>query len=232
MPAAPPPDLDIHRMNIVPPMRTAERAAVVIERGPNLVSPAAPQPLPNELRARVLTIVGDDISTGDMAPDGTIAMSVWSNIAACAPYMFQRIDPQFYERAREWGGGIIVGGENYGQGSSREHAALIPGYLGVRAIVASSYARIHRRNLLAVGIAPLLLPAGAPVARVGDEWVIEDLSGAVSDHDDSVLCMTPNGALELGLDLSPAERATLTAGGLLAQVRERGRQPVGQLGVG
>ncbi|MGP3533200.1 aconitate hydratase [Microbacterium sp. RD1] len=226
VPAAPPPDLDIHRTNILPPPREAERAAVVIERGQNLVPPAAPQPLPATVRARVLAVVGDDISTGDMAPDGTIAMSVWSNIAACAPYMFQRVDPRFFERAREWGGGIIVGGENYGQGSSREHAALIPGYLGVRAIVASSYARIHRRNLLAVGIAPLLLPAGAATAQVGQEWVLEELAAAVSGSAHSVRCRTPDGEIELGLDLSPAERATLTAGGLLAQVRGGGRRRV------
>lgn len=223
---APEPDLDIHRMNIIPPLPTDRRAVVQIERGANLVPPPYPRPVPDRLEARVLIVVGDDISTGDMAPDGAIAMSVWSNIAACAPFMFQRLDPNFPARALEWGGGLIVGGENYGQGSSREHAALIPSYLGVRAIAAASYARIHRRNLLAVGIAPLLLPADGSAPQVGDEWTIDGLANALGTGRTSVSCRTRSGHIELRLDLTPAERAILLAGGLLAQVRAGGRRLV------
>lgn len=128
----------------------------MVERGPNLVSPQLPEPLDDDFAARVLISVGDDVSTGDMAPDGAIAMSVWSNIALCARFMFARFDPAFHDRAVEWGGGVIVAGDNYGQGSSREHAALIPVHLGIRVIAARSYARIHRRNLIATGIVPLI----------------------------------------------------------------------------
>src|SRR3954454_21346885 len=177
-----PPDLTLHQRHITPPPREAERRTAAIERGENLVPPSTPERLPEDLDAPVLIVVPDDISTGDMAPDGAIAMSVWSNIAECARFMFRRLDPGFYQRAREAGGGIIVGGHNYGQGSSREHAALVPQHLGVRAVAARSYARIHRRNLIAVGIVPLVLgdeEYGA--AAQGQRWRIPGLAAAVAD---------------------------------------------------
>ena len=97
----------------------------------------------------------DNISTGDLAPDGVIVMSYRSNIPAIAEFTFQHRDPEFRKRMQEWGSGFIVGGENYGQGSSREHAALAPLQLGVKAVFAKSFARIHRRNLVAQGILAL-----------------------------------------------------------------------------
>ena len=120
----------------------------------------------------------DDISTGDMAPDGAIAMSVWSNIAACARFMFRPLRPgRSPTGAPERGGGMIVGGHNYGQGSSREHAALAPLHLGVRVIAAGSYARIHRRNLIAVGIVPLVIADDDRAAtEVGQRWRIPGLA--------------------------------------------------------
>ena len=131
--------------------RPSARRAVVVERGENLVPPPLPAPLPEEVDGEVLIVVPDDVSTGDMAPDGAIAMSVWSNIAACARFMFGRLDPAFPDRAQERGGGLIVGGHNYGQGSSREHAALAPLHLGVRVIAARQLradppAQPHRRR--------------------------------------------------------------------------------------
>lgn len=227
------PDTAIHDLRITHPLPPEQRRALQIEHGPNLVPPPRPKPLPADLDARVAIVVGDDISTGDMAPDGAIAMSVWSNIAVCARFMFQRLDPGFHDRALEWGGGIIVGGENYGQGSSREHAALIPLHLGIRAVAARSFARIHRRNLIAAGIVPLLLPATdnpASAPHVGQRWRIDGLSAAVAGDATSVLAQVDgngddaaSGSLRLGLDLSPTERAVLAAGGLLAQVRDGGR---------
>src|SRR3954452_6841203 len=187
LPPAVPPDPTLHERHITPPLPRAERSAVSIERGENLVPPTLPEPLPEDLDAPVLIVVPDDISTGDMAPDGAIAMSVWSNIAECARFMFRRLDPGFYERARAEGGGIIVGGHNYGQGSSREHAALAPQYLGVRAVAARSFARIHRRNLIAVGILPLVLgDREYETARAGQIWHIPDLAAAVTGGADTV----------------------------------------------
>jgi len=128
----------------------------------------------------------------------------------------------------EWGGGIIVGGHNYGQGSSREHAALAPLHLGVRAIAAGSYARIHRRNLVAVGIVPLVI-ADDDRARteVGQRWHVPGLAAAVRSGAESITA-TVDGTTEmtLGLPLSTGERAVLAAGGLLAHVRDGGRPRV------
>ncbi|MBG6217044.1 aconitate hydratase [Arthrobacter sp. CAN_A6] len=225
-PAAPP-HPGIHDLHIAGVLPEVKRRSIEIERGPNLVPPPEPDPLPAGLDARVLIVTGDDISTGDMAPDGAIAMSVWSNIAVCARFMFRRLDPEFHARATEWGGGIIVGGENYGQGSSREHAALIPLYLGIRVVAARSYARIHRRNLIAAGIVPLVLPREAD-CFVGQRWVIPGLRSALAAGSTSVPADVDGGArLTLGLDFSPGEREILGAGGLLAHVRTGGRPLLG-----
>lgn len=217
-----PADPSIHDRLITEVLPVAERRQVEVERGPNLVPPPSPRSLPAALDGRVLIVVGDDISTGDMAPDGAIAMSVWSNIAECARFMFNRLDPEFHDRALAWGGGFIVGGDNYGQGSSREHAALVPVHLGVRAVVARSYARIHRRNLIAVGVVPLLLGAGAGglTPETGQRWRLPELGSALAGSADSVrLEVDGHGAVDLDLDLSPSERRVLRAGGLLADIR-------------
>jgi aconitate hydratase len=224
---APAPDTSIHDRHIVAPPPAEHRGAVVVERGDNLVPPPRPGPLPEAIDARVLIVVPDDISTGDMAPDGAIAMSVWSNIAACAEFMFRRLDPEFPARARDWGGGVVVGGHNYGQGSSREHAALAPLHLGVRVIAAGSYARIHRRNLIAVGIVPLVIAdADRAVTEVGETWHIPGLGAAVRSGAESVIATTEERDIALQLALSAGERAVLAAGGLLAHVRAGGRPRV------
>jgi aconitate hydratase len=225
---AEPPDLTLHGRHITTVLPPADRRAVPIERGENLVPPPLPEPLPDELDARVLIVVGDDISTGDMAPDGAIAMSVWSNIAECARFMFRRLDPGFHDRALAQGGGIIVAGHNYGQGSSREHAALAPLHLGVRAIAARSYARIHRRNLIAVGILPLVLgDREYALAREGQGWRVPGLAAAVAGTAGTVAAEVDGGeCVELALELTPSEREVLAAGGLLAHLRAGGRTRV------
>lgn len=222
------PDVALHKTLITHRLPDELRAQIVVERGPNLVSPPLSEPVSDNIQARVLISVGDDISTGDMAPDGAIAMSVWSNIALCAKFMFTRHDPSFHDRAREWGGGIIVAGDNYGQGSSREHAALIPVYLGIRVIAARSYARIHRRNLIAAGIAPLALPTDAPAFDVGQHWSIIGLRDALILGSETVDVEVSDhvGPIAMQLDLTEGERAVLAAGGLLAHIREGGRSQV------
>jgi aconitate hydratase len=222
------PDTTIHDHHLVAPPSADERRAVVVERGENLVPPQLPGPLPDAVDARVLIVVPDDVSTGDMAPDGAIAMSVWSNVAACADFMFRRLDPGFPERAREWGDGVIVGGHNYGQGSSREHAALSPLHLGVRAIAAGSYARIHRRNLIALGIVPLVVGDDDRArTEVGQRWRIGGLADAVRGGADTVTALVDDEPeITLRLELSPGERQVLAAGGLLAHVRAGGRPRV------
>ncbi|MGD9530524.1 aconitate hydratase [Pseudonocardia sp.] len=227
------PDTTIHDHHIHPPLPAERRSTVVVERGPNLVPPPQPAPPPEDLDGRVLIVVPDDISTGDMAPDGVVAMSVWSNIAECARFMFRRLDPGFHDRAVEWGGGVIVGGHNYGQGSSREHAALAPVHLGVRAIAAGSYARIHRRNLIAVGVVPLVVTdEDRAAAAVGQHWRVAGLAAAVRSGADTVTAAVDGSRdATLRLPLSPGERAVLAAGGLLAHVRagDRPRVPAADL---
>jgi aconitate hydratase len=227
-PAAPPdPQIGLRLITAVPP--PADRATVVIERGDNIVQPPVPQPPPADLDGRLLIVVGDDISTGDMAPDGAIGMAVWSNIAECARFMFRRLDPQFHDRALSWGGGLIVGGDNYGQGSSREHAALAPLHLGVRAVVAGSYARIHRRNLINVGILPLVFAdrSGYDAAEAGQRWRIPGVAAALAGAVDTLTADVEGvGPVEVRLPVSAAEREILRAGGLLAQIRAGKRKPV------
>jgi aconitate hydratase len=140
---------------IQPPAREPEN--VIIERGPNIKPLPVKRELEKSLKAEVLLKVGDNITTDDIMPAGAKILSLRSNIPAISHYVFSRIDPTFSKRAEESGGGFIIGGINYGQGSSREHAALAPMYLGIKAVLAKSFARIHRENLLNFGILALII---------------------------------------------------------------------------
>jgi aconitate hydratase len=193
-------------------------------RGPNIVPPPEGQPLPETLEGHITIVVEDDVSTGDMAPDGALGMSLWSNIPECAKYMFRRQDPEFHDRALEWGGGFIVGGHNYGQGSSREHAALSPLHLGIRAVVARSFARIHRRNLIGQGILPLVFKDenDYELATQGDAWKIEDVREAVAAGETQLVAQreVENKEIPLEARLLPREQEVLLAGGMLKYLRE------------
>ena len=206
--------IDTRHMLAPPPLGTDVR----IVRGPNIVDPPRPQAVPSDLEGSVLIVVPDDVSTGDMAPDGAIAMAIWANIPACAETMFARFDRTFPTRARAARGGFIVAGHNYGQGSSRESAALVPVELGIRAIAARSYARIHRANLIAQGVVPLLLPDDATIAQ-GECWRIAGLRDAVASGATSVDVERTAGRIVLGIALDARERETLLAGGALAAYR-------------
>ena len=206
------PEID-DRQIVLPPEDGRE---VELEKGRNIVPPPPVPPLPEEIAGRVLIVVPDDVSTGDMAPDGALGLAIWSNIPACARYMFRRFDPEFPARAEDWGGGIVVGGHNYGQGSSREQAAFAALYLGVRAVVAKSFARIHRSNLIAQGILPLTFADEADFDRVeqGDEWRIPGIRAAVETGATEL-----QGPVRLELRLTAREREILLAGGLIAYAR-------------
>ena len=219
-PAPSEPNVDDRQILEPPPPEEAQNIEIV--RGPNIVPPPEGQRLPEELAGRLVIVVEDDVSTGDMAPDGALGMSLWSNIPECAKYMFRRQDPEFHDRALEWGGGFIVGGHNYGQGSSREHAALAPLHLGIRAVIAKSFARIHRRNLISQSILPLLFREEDDYERVspGDEWRIEGVRMAVTAGEQTLLVNTDDGTeISLEIRLSPREREVLLAGGTLKFLR-------------
>ncbi|MBI4492402.1 MAG: aconitate hydratase [Chloroflexi bacterium] len=220
-PAPANPEADDRHILAPPPPRVA--ATIQIPRGPNIQPPPPQAPLPASLSGRVLIVVGDDISTGDLSPDGAEVMAFRSNVPLMARFVFRRLDPEFSARAREWGGGFIVAGQNYGQGSSREHAALAPKHLGVRAVIAQSFARIHRRNLIAQGIVPLSFAAEADCALAcpGDTWELPGLRAALERGDREVRARIKESGRELTLlaNFSPRERQVLLAGGLLACVR-------------
>jgi aconitate hydratase len=173
----------------------------------------------------VATVQPDDISTGDLAPDGVEVMSYRSNVPAIAEFTLRHRDPDFRKRLKDWGSGIIVAGDNYGQGSSREHAALAPLFLGVKAVVAKSFARIHRRNLVAQGIVPLTFKDESDYdkAEVEQCWEFPDLRQKLEDGDETIKVKIDDGdEIELTHDFSEGERKILVAGGLLRYLREEG----------
>jgi predicted aconitate hydratase len=208
--------------HILEPVPADEASSIEIPRGPNIKPPPEQKELPDSLELRVLIVAPDDISTGDLSPDGATVMAYRSNVPAIAEFTFQHRDPEFPRRAKEWGGGFIVAGDNYGQGSSREHAALAPAQLGVRAVIAKSFARIHRRNLIAQGIVPLLFkdPSGYDKAELGQTWRISRLQEIADGLDD--VPVEIDGAQEMTIthDLLPREREIVVAGGLIRYLKQ------------
>ncbi len=176
---------------------------------------------------RVLIVAPDDISTGDLSPDGATVMAYRSHVPAIAEFTFQHRDKEFPRRAKEWSGGFIVAGHNYGQGSSREHAALAPLQLGVRAVIAKSFARIHRRNLIAQGIVPLLFKDESDYdkAELGQTWRISGLHGIAHGEDELDCEIREDGTIVLTHDLLPREREIVVAGGLIRYLREQQPAP-------
>jgi aconitate hydratase len=218
-PAARPAVVQAH---ILAPVPAEEAGSIEIPRGPNIKPPLEPKELPDELEARVLIVAPDDISTGDLSPDGATVMAYRSNVPAIAEFTFQHRDPEFPRRAKEWGGGLIVAGHNYGQGSSREHAALAPAQLGVRAVIAKSFARIHRRNLIAQGVVPLLFKDENDYdkAGLGQTWHISGLL-EIAEGADEIPCEIKDAdEITLTHDLLPREREIIVAGGLIRYLKQ------------
>jgi predicted aconitate hydratase len=213
---------DVH---IFKPADEEEAERIEIPRGPNIKAPPEHEPLPESIEAKVATVQPDDISTGDLAPDGVEVMSYRSNIPAIAEFTFRHRDPEFRKRLHEWGSGFIVGGENYGQGSSREHAALAPLQLGVRAVFAKSFARIHRRNLVAQGILALTFKDDADYdrAEVGQLWKLPNVREELADGDD-ITVEVDGESFSVTHDFAPKEREILVEGGLLHWLQEHGEQ--------
>ena len=220
---------DVH---IFAPADESEAQRIEIPRGPNIKRPPEHKPLPDELQEKVATIQPDDISTGELAPDGVEVMAYRSNVPAIAEFTFRHRDPDFRKRLKEWGSGLIVAGHNYGQaghkygqGSSREHAALAPLYLGVKAVIAKSFARIHRRNLIAQGIVALTFADERDYekAEVEQTWTLPELRRELQDGADTIMARIEESGAELTLahDFSEHEREILIAGGLLSFLRER-----------
>jgi len=191
-----------------------------IRRGPNIKPLPDFPPIPDRLTGEVLLKLGDNVSTDDILPGGSEVMSLRSNIPEISKHTFRYVDPSFADRALKKGGGFIVGGENYGQGSSREHAALAPKYLGVKAVIAKSFARIHLANLVNFGIAPLTFVEAKDYAGVAQGDLLElDVKGLKRN-----LCVrnvTKDLEIQVELDLSEREKGWLKSGGKLAAIKAK-----------
>jgi aconitate hydratase len=205
---------------IIPPL--TDGAGVEIQRGPNIKPLPKAEPLPQHLRGVVLLKMGDNISTDHILPGGAKVLPLRSNLPAISEYTFERVDTTFPQRARAAGGGFVVGGGNYGQGSSREHAAMAPMYLGVKLAVAKSFARIHAANLVNFGILPLTFANEADYDRVaqGDEWEIKDVRQAIQAGKTVTVHNVRSGEhIQLTHSLTPRQVAILLDGGLLNHIK-------------
>ncbi len=165
----------------------------------------------------MLLVAGDNISTDDIMPAGQRVLPYWSSVYASAPFTFEAVDPHYAERAestRTQGGHAIIGGTNYGQGSSRENAALVPRYLGLQVVVAKSFARIHWQNLICFGALPLTFTREEDVAQLaqGDRIVIEDVYAQLGSGETITAHIPGKGEMTLHHGLSPRQRELITQG--------------------
>ncbi len=207
-------------VGLVPPVPESEAARVEVLKGPSIKAVPRGRPVEERLTAAVLIKLGDKVSTDDISPSGTAVLMFRTNVPAIAEFCFRNVDPEFVARARAAGRGVIVGGELYGQGSSREAAVLSPLHLGVRAVLAKSFARIHRANLLNWGIVPLEFenPADYDAIERDDVLDVASLRESLAAGDRIAVVDQRTGArFHARCHLSPRERDMLLAGGLLTQ---------------
>ena len=208
---------------ILEPALPEEAKNVAVIKGPNIKSVPVGDRLPDTFSLPVGLKVGDNITTDHIMPAGSKILPFRSNIPKMSDFCFSVCDPTFPERARELGKSIIIGGVNYGQGSSREHAALVPLYLGVRAVIAKSFARIHRANLINAGILPLVFEDASDYDLIneGDNPVITDIKNGLES---GRMIMELNGKeITLLCEMSERQRSILYAGGLLNLTREESK---------
>ena len=208
------------------PANAGEEAGQVrVERGPN-IKPIPVGKAPDEdLKTGLILKVGDDITTDHIMPAGTKVLPYRSNVPKLSEFCFTVCDPTFPERAKKAGGGVIMGGANYGQGSSREHAALVPLYLGIKAVVAKSFARIHVANLINFGIVPMTLKNADDYEKFtqGNELEIAGFAAAIKGENEATLVNKTTGATAtVCLNLSERQREILLAGGLLNYTKKNG----------
>lgn len=217
-----PKDFYIDDNMIISPLPPDKAKEIELIRGPNIKPLPISDPLEERLNGQVLLKLGDNISTDDILPSGAKVMALRSNIPAISEYLFENIDSSFVKRAKQWGGGFIVAGNNYGQGSSREHAAIGPMFLGIKAVIAKSFARIHFSNLINFGILPLTFreESDYQVIDNGDEIEIDIRS---LGNEIKMLNKTKGKEISLISHLSERERIILKKGGALSFVKEKGK---------
>ena len=207
---------------VLPPAPADEADAVQVLRGPNIRPFPKSRPLADALTAGLVLKVGDNITTDHIMPAGAKILPYRSNIPKLSEFCFTVCDPGFPERARAAGDGIIVGGSNYGQGSSREHAALVPMYLGIRCVVAKSFARIHAANLINAGILPLTFenPDDYDALQPGARLRIDDIRAGMAAGSLTLTDTAAGKAYSVVCSLTERQQAILLAGGLLNYTKE------------
>ncbi len=209
---------------IIPPSDNPDSVEII--RGPNIKPLPVRGEMPEELCGEILLKTGDNITTDHIMPAGAKILPLRSNIPAIAEHVFEGVDPTFASRAKAAGGGFIVGGSNYGQGSSREHAALAPMYLGILGVIAKSFARIHRQNLVNFGILPMTFnqPEDYDKISQGTKLCIESARRQLESGSPKLLAKTSDGAeIELLHGLSQRQIEIILAGGMLNYVRMKSR---------
>lgn len=205
---------------VLAPASEEDAKNVEILRGPNIKPFPETTPLADSISAPLILKVGDNITTDHIMPAGAKILPYRSNIPYLSQFCFGVCDKTFPERAKEAGSSIIVGGINYGQGSSREHAALVPLYLGVKAVIAKSFARIHAANLINAGIIPLTFVNEADYDRLsqGDDLVMSDLYNALETGDFTLVNKSTGEEIKLAGEFTQRQTDIIKAGGLLKAV--------------
>lgn len=204
---------------IIPPLPIDQAREAEIIRGPNIAPLPQFLPLPQTLEGEVILKVEDNITTDHIMPAGSKILPLRSNIPEISKYVFEVVDPDFPNRALEKNGGFIIGGENYGQGSSREHAALAPKYLGVKAVIVKSFARIHLANLINFGIVPLTFQTADDYDDIS---LKDDLEITINDLDEKTIILknkTQNKDYKLTHTLSSLDARILKTGGKLPWIK-------------
>ena len=211
---------------LIPPLPTEQARRVSLAKGPNHPSLPRFEPLPDRLSVPVLLKMGDDTSTDEIMPAGPRAMPLWSNVERMGDFAFAGIDPGYPDQARTQGDHAVIAGRNYGQGSSREQAALAPRSLGLRVVIALSYARIHHENLALFGVLPLTFAGPGPyeALEAGHTLIIEDARGLLSVGSGSVLELITGRRFAVRHDLSARQAEIVRRGGAINAARRPGRE--------
>jgi aconitate hydratase len=214
----------INRAMFMSPLPLEEALQVDIVKGPNIASLPNFEPLPDEIEVPVLLKMENDVSTDEIMPPGLRVLPFRSNIPRIAEFSFDRIDPTYATRAKQLLGHVVVGGGNYGQGSSREHAALGPQYLGLRAALAKGFARIHAQNLINFGVLPLTFvnPADYDSIQAGDVMRLTDLRRVLTEGNELIVeNVTRKVKFQMCHSMSPRQVQFLLRGGLISWMKER-----------
>jgi len=210
--------------DLIPPEEDGHKTEII--KGPNIKSFPEFGPLPDSFDVPVILKVGDNISTDEISPAGAAVLPYRSNIPKISEFTYYKLDETFHKRAlkHQKTGSLIIAGKNYGQGSSREHAAIAPRYLGVRAVIAKSYARIHRKNLINFGVLPFTFkhPSDYEKIDLNDELELKEIhQGLVSKEPFKLFNKTKNQSYEIDHDFSPIELESLMVGSLIEVIKKK-----------